>query len=301
MNVDRGEPNFQIECREKVLDTSGGTLIMGVLNVTPDSFSDGGEYLQAEAAVERALQMVEEGADIIDIGGESTRPAGPYGQGAENVSCDEECMRTVPVIQELAGKIEVPISIDTTKAGVARKALRAGATMVNDISAMRFDKKMAETVADFEVPVVLMHMKGTPKTMQANPVYGDLMGEIISFLNDRRESAMETGISANRIILDPGLGFGKTYAHNFQIIAQLSALGTLGCPILVGPSRKKFVGEHLDLPPSERLEGTLSALALSVNGGASIVRVHDVKEAHRAIVVADQVFAQRRRNTCSGQ
>jgi dihydropteroate synthase len=282
---------FEIDCRGKVLDTRSGTLLMGILNITPDSFSDGGIFLEQEAAIARAMQMVEEGADIIDIGGESTRPAGPYGEGADQVSSDEECRRTIPVIQALSDRISVPISIDTTKAIVAERALVAGAAIVNDISAMRFDSRMPDVIAAFGVPVVLMHMKGTPRTMQANPVYSDLMGEIVSFLADRRDTAVKAGVASNRIILDPGLGFGKKYEHNFQIIAQLQALRALGCPVLIGPSRKKFVGYPLELSPSDRLEGTLSALALSVLHGAHIVRVHDVKEARRAILVADQVLA----------
>ncbi|HCR16467.1 MAG TPA: dihydropteroate synthase [Candidatus Latescibacteria bacterium] len=289
---DKPAPSLKIDCRGKLLDAGAGTLIMGILNVTPDSFSDGGRFLEPRIAVERAHQMVEEGADIIDIGGESTRPAGPYGEGADTVSEEEECQRTLPVIQELASQIDVSISIDTTKAAVAGRALEAGAALVNDISALRFDSEMAETVAEFDAPVVLMHMKDTPETMQCNPVYDDLMGDIVEFLRNSRDRALKAGVGSDRIIVDPGLGFGKTYNHNFQIIARLRDLEELACPILIGPSRKKFVGAHLDLPPSERLEGTLAAIALSVIGGAQIVRVHDVREARKAIVVADQVAEQ---------
>ena len=262
---------------------------MGILNVTPDSFSDGGLYPTTERAVARAEEMVREGADFIDVGGESTRPAGPYGEGAQAVSTDEEIQRTVPVIEKLAERVDVAISIDTTKAEVARRAVQAGAALVNDISALRFDPAMGETVAAAGVPLVLMHMKGTPKTMQQNPTYRDLIGEIKGFLLERASAARDAGIAPEQIVIDPGLGFGKQIRHNFEIVARLSEFGALGYPLLVGPSRKGFVGAALKLPPEERLEGTLAALALCVAGGAHILRVHDVGAAVRALAVADAV------------
>lgn len=284
-------PHYRVGCRGKVLDLGPRTCIMGILNVTPDSFADGGRYLDPDRALGRAERMAEEGADIIDVGGESTRPAGPYGEGAGPVSADEEVRRTAPVVEKIAAKLDLPISIDTTKAEVARQALAAGAAVVNDISALRFDPRMAETVAEAGAAVVLMHMKGTPKTMQANPTYGDLLGEIAAFLSERRDAACAAGIGRQQVILDPGLGFGKRFAHNFELIARLSAFHALDCPLLVGPSRKSFVGAALNLPPAERLEGTLAALAFCVAGGAHILRVHDVRAARRAIRVAEQIVA----------
>ncbi|MDA0747204.1 MAG: dihydropteroate synthase, partial [bacterium] len=238
-----------------------------------------------------AEQMAEEGADIIDVGGESTRPAGPYGKGAQPVSTQEEIHRTVRVIEKIAGHLTLPISIDTTKAEVARAALESGASIVNDIGALRFDPDMAAVIARAGATVVLMHMQGTPETMQKAPTYKDLIGDILHFLATQRDVAVDSGIDPDRIILDPGLGFGKTYAHNFELLARLDAFHTLGCPLLVGPSRKKFVGAALNLPPEDRLEGTLAALSFCVAGGAHILRVHDVRAAVRAVRVAEQVAA----------
>ena len=280
---------YRLDCRGTVLELGRRTRIMGILNVTPDSFYDGGRFSAADRAAARAEQMVEEGADVIDIGGESTRPAGPYGEGAESVSVEEEIRRTAPLIEGISRRLSVPLSIDTTKSEVALRALEAGASLVNDISALRFDPRMAGVVATTGVPVVLMHMQGTPKTMQQNPSYEDLIGEITTFLAERRDAARSAGIPADRIVLDPGLGFGKTTAHNFEILARLHELHGLDCPLLLGPSRKGFVGAALNLPPQERLEGTLAALAFCVAGGAHILRVHDVEAAVRALSVADQV------------
>jgi dihydropteroate synthase len=282
-------PAYSLDCRGTVLELGRRTRIMGILNVTPDSFYDGGRFSAADRAVARAEQMVEEGADAIDIGGESTRPAGPYGGGAEAVSVEEEIRRTAPLIQTISRRISVPLSIDTTKSEVARRALEAGASLVNDISALRFDPRMADVVASAGVPVVLMHMQGTPKTMQQNPSYEDLIGEISAFLAERRDAAHSFGIPADRVVLDPGLGFGKTTAHNYEILARLREFHGLDCPLLVGPSRKGFVGAALNLPPEERLEGTLAALAFCAAGGAHILRVHDVEAAVRALSVAEQV------------
>ena len=269
---------MRITFRNRVLDLSGKTHIMGILNITPDSFSDGGLYLDRQKAIDRALKMVEEGADIIDIGGESTRP------GAEPVELEEELRRTIPVIEAVASKVDVPISIDTYKAGVAKRAIEAGATIVNDISGLRFDPEMASVVAETGVAVVVMHIKGTPKDMQKNPEYHDLFGEIIQYLRGSIEIAKKAGVPEERIIIDPGIGFGKRPEHNLQIIKRLDRFSVLGRPILVGPSRKSFIGIALgNLPPEERVEGTAAAVAISVYNGASIVRVHDVKTMHSVV------------------
>jgi len=259
------------------------TLIMGVLNVTYDSFSDGGLFVEAEAAVEHAERMVAEGADIIDVGGESSRP------GADPVPAEVEMDRVLPVIEKLAKRINVPISIDTYKSSVARCALGMGACMVNDISALRSDPDMAPVVAEARVPVVLMHMKGTPKDMQLDPHYDSLISEIISFLEDRIQAAVDAGISPSQIIVDPGIGFGKTVAHNLEIIRRLREFKCLGKPIMIGTSRKSFIGKVLDLPVGDRLEGTLATVAVAIANGADIVRVHDVKETARAARMTDAI------------
>jgi len=266
------------------LDLSKKTHIMGILNVTPDSFSDGGRYLDRKTAIDHALKMVDEGADIIDIGGESTRP------GAEPVPLEEELNRTIPVIEAISKKISVPVSIDTYKAEVARQAIQAGATIVNDISGLRFDPEMASVVAETGAAVVVMHIKGTPRDMQKNPEYQDLFGEIIEYLRGSIEIAKKAGVPEERIIIDPGIGFGKRPEHNLQIINRLDRFSVLGRPILVGTSRKSFIGLILDnLPPSERIEGTAASVAISVFNGASIVRVHDVKTMSRVVRVADAI------------
>lgn len=264
-----------------LLDFGERTYVMGILNVTPDSFADGGRYSNVQAAVEHGLQMAAEGADIIDIGGESTRP------GAEPVPIEEELKRTIPVIEGLCARLNMPISIDTYKFEVARKALDAGAAIVNDISALRADKKMAKLVADRNVPVIIMHMQGTPKNMQKHPQYKDVMGEIIAFLRERGEHALREGVLRERIIVDPGIGFGKTLTHNLQIMRRLPELRSLGFPILMGTSRKSFIGFALDLPVEERLEGTAATVAYSIAQGANIIRVHDVKEMARVARMTD--------------
>lgn len=264
-------------------DLSTRTLVMGILNVTPDSFSDGGKFLEYSAALSQAKKMVEEGVDIIDIGGESSRP------GAEPVSLKEELARVIPVIESLAPEIERPISIDTYKAEVARQALDAGADMVNDISGLRMDEKMAQLVAERNVPVVIMHIQGTPRNMQDNPQYEDVVGEIIAFFRERIEVALEAGVKKERIIIDPGIGFGKTVEHNLQIMHSLSQFKSLGRPILLGTSRKSFIGAVLDLSVEERLEGTAATLAYGISQGADIIRVHDVKEAVRVARMTDAI------------
>jgi len=272
--------------RWRDLGLGGRVLIVGILNVTPDSFSDGGRFLSPDAAVERALAMEREGADIIDVGGESSRP------GAEPVPVEEELRRVLPVLERLRGKLRIPISIDTTKAEVAEVALRAGASIVNDISALRFDPAMAPVVAEFGAGLVLMHMLGTPKTMQQDPHYEDVVTEVRDFLAERALYAQSQGIPREAIAVDPGVGFGKTVEHNLEILRRLSELAELGFPVLVGPSRKSFIGAVLGLPVEERLEGTLAACAVAVVRGADILRVHDVREVRRA---ADLALHLRRR------
>lgn len=259
------------------------TLVMGVLNATPDSFYDGGRYAALDAALAHAEQMLEEGADILDIGGESTRP------GADPVPEAEEIRRVVPLIEAIVARYpEVAISVDTTKSRVAQHALQAGACILNDISGATFDPHMLEVAAQTGALVVLMHIKGTPKTMQQNPIYDDVVAEVRTTLDAHARRALEAGIPKERIWLDPGIGFGKTVEHNLQLLRGLPELRALDFPILVGTSRKSFIGHLLGgLPPEERLEGTLATLALAVAWGADIVRVHDVKAAVRAVKVAD--------------
>jgi dihydropteroate synthase len=266
------------------LDLSRKTHVMGILNVTPDSFTDGGIFFRKDSAVEHGLRMVEEGADIIDIGGESTRP------GSDPVEDKEEIRRTIPVIEELAKRVNVPLSIDTYKAGVAKRALDAGASMVNDISGLRFDPDMAVVVAEFKVPVVLMHIKGSPKNMQMNPEYEALIPEILDYLRGSIRLAVDAGVGENMIIVDPGIGFGKTFEHNLQILKDLYEFTLLEKPVLIGPSRKAFIGKILgNSPTSERMEGTAAAVAISIMNGADIVRVHDVKEMVKVAKVADAI------------
>ncbi len=249
---------------------------MGVLNVTPDSFSDGGRYLDVERAVEHGRQLAAAGADIIDVGGESSRP------GATPVSEEEELGRVVPVIERLAsgapGQRVVAISVDTTKAAVAERALAAGARIVNDISALRFDERMVEVVRDAGAGVVLMHMQGTPATMQQAPRYDDVVRQVREFLAERIEFAVARGVQKSQIAVDPGIGFGKTVEHNLQLLARLEQLRALGCPIVVGASRKSFIGNILGRQTHERLAGSLAAAAWSAARGADVVRAHDVAE-----------------------
>lgn len=261
---------------------------MGILNLTPDSFSDAGLYFDKFLAVEKAYQMLEDGADIIDIGGESTRP------GSEPVPLEEELRRTIPVIKTLSTEIKAPISIDTYKAEVARRALDSGASIVNDVSGLRFDPEMPEVVAEYKVPVVIMHIKGTPKNMQQNPTYDALIPEIMDYLRVSIRLAMKFGVEEDKIIIDPGIGFGKTFDHNLEIIKNLHEFTLLEKPLLIGPSRKAFIGKILgDLPTSERLEGTAAAVAISIFNGANIIRVHDVKEMVRVAKVADAIKKER--------
>ena len=288
MTTTVGTQSFVFQFGKKTCDLSSRTHLMGILNVTPDSFSDGGQFLARDAAVEHALRMVEDGADIIDVGGESTRPKGKnYGDGAEVVSMEEELERVIPVIEILVKRTGVPVSIDTHKSEVAREALNAGASIVNDISGFKFDKAMPVVVADAGASAVVMHIQGTPKTMQQNPSYRDLIGDVCEYLEAGVERGRRAGIT--QMIIDPGIGFGKRLEHNLALIGQLRAFETLGCPILVGPSRKSFIGAVLDLPVNDRLEGSLAAAVASVLNGAHLLRVHEVKETKRAVMIADAI------------
>jgi dihydropteroate synthase len=269
-----------LKIREVEFNLEERVLLQGVLNITPDSFSDGGLYLRDEKAVSRALAMVEDGADIIDVGGESTRP------GSLPVPVEEELRRVIPVIEGVRRRSEVPISIDTTKAEVAAAAAAAGADMVNDISGLRQDPEMIKVLRDNKLPVIIMHCKGTPADMQRDPRYDDLLGEIAEFLQTSAERALRAGVPPGGIIIDPGIGFGKTVGHNLTILKRLSVLAELGYPVAVGPSRKSFIGAALGLEVGDRLEGSLAAAAVAVANGADLVRLHDVKEGRRAIDLA---------------
>ncbi|MCP4931124.1 MAG: dihydropteroate synthase [Candidatus Marinimicrobia bacterium] len=266
------------------LNKPSNTLIMGILNVTPDSFSDGGKFDTPEQAASHASKMIEDGADIIDIGGESTRP------GAEPVSIDEELNRTIPVIEAIRDQSDCIISIDTYKSKVAESALDAGANMVNDISGLTFDEGMASLVAEKETPVVIMHIKGTPLDMQKEPHYEDLMEEIKDYFTAKIAKAKEAGIPNTNIILDPGIGFGKRLEDNFELIRELKQICAMEYPILIGPSRKSFIGTVLNLPITERLEGTLASITAGVMNGARIVRVHDIMAVRRTIAITEKIM-----------
>jgi len=264
---------------------------MGIVNMTPDSFSDGGRFVQGPGgtpdvgrAVDEALAMADEGADILDVGGESTRP------GSERVSQEDELGRVIPVIEAVSSATDIPVSIDTYKASVAREAIRAGASIINDISAMSFDPEMAGVAAEYGAAVVLMHIKGTPADMQKDPHYDDLLGEVKGFLRNAAGKAAAAGVDPGRILLDPGIGFGKRLEHNLELIRRLGEIRALGYPVVLGASRKSFIGMLTDgAPPDDRLAGSLSAAVLGACTGASIVRVHDVRATRRALAVADAV------------
>ena len=277
---------FVLATKPRPLQIGGRALIMGVLNCTPDSFYDGGRYFSHEAAIAHGQLLAEEGAEVIDIGGESTRPKGVYGGGAEPVSVEEEKRRVLPVIEALSKIVNLPLSIDTYKAAVASAAVQAGASLVNDISGFQFDPQMPETVAQLGVPVVIMHTKGSPAEMQSNPAYENLLDELYLYFEEQIALARAAGIAADRLIIDPGLGFGKRVQDNYEILRRLPEFHGLGCPILIGPSRKSFVGKALNLPPEQRLEGTAAAVAAAVMNGAHIIRVHDVREMRRVATIA---------------
>ena len=260
------------------------SLLMGILNVTPDSFSDGGQYLAKNSAVNHALKMINDGADIIDIGGESTKPF------SEPVSLDEELSRVIPVIEALRKETDVCISIDTTKSEVAHQALGMGASIINDVSAMEFDKKMVDIALKYDCPIVLMHMEGVPKNMQENPQYSSLISEIISYLKARVDFAVSKGINRNKIIIDPGIGFGKSVEDNFEIINNLNHFTELGFPVMLGASRKSFIGIALDVPENKRIEGSLAANIIGLQKGISIFRIHDVDQNRKAIAIAKKIL-----------
>ncbi|MBM4087601.1 MAG: dihydropteroate synthase [Planctomycetes bacterium] len=274
-----------VVANDGALKLGAKTLVMGVLNVTPDSFSDGGQHFAAEAAVRHGLEMVEAGADIIDVGGESTRP------GAETVPETDEIRRVVPVIEALMAKATPFISIDTYKPAVAAAALDAGARMVNDVNGLR-DAKMMALVARRGVPAVIMHMQGMPRDMQKNPTYADVVGDILAFLRAQIAAAVRAGVAAERLIVDPGIGFGKTVAHNLEILRRLDEFRSLGRPVMIGTSRKSFIGQVLGVPVEQRLMGTAATVAWAVAKGAKIVRVHDVREAVQVVRMCDAIKAE---------
>jgi len=276
-----GGPVWQIG--DRAFDCSERTLVMGILNVTPDSFSDGGAFVSERAAIDHGVDMVVQGADIIDVGGESTRP------GSDLVTAREEIRRVVPIVEQLVAQLAgFPISVDTRKAEVAEAALGAGAIVVNDVSAGT-DPRMFGVVRASGAALVLMHMKGEPKTMQEAPHYDDVVAEVREFLAERVEAAVFAGIDPERVAIDPGIGFGKDLGHNLTLIHHVDALLELGRPVLVGPSRKRFIGSLLDLPEDQRVEGTAAAVAWMVARGAHVVRVHDVREISRVVRVVDAI------------
>jgi len=281
--ADIGYTMYDVRAKRRALSIGKRTLIMGVLNVTPDSFSDGGRYPDAASAAESAKEMISQGADIIDIGGESSRP------GSERISAAEEIRRVMPVIEALKGA-SVPVSIDTWKGEVARRALRAGADMVNDITALKGDPDMAGVIAEFDAAVVLMHMKGDPGDMQDAPYYDDVMSEICSYLSEASVRAEDAGIDPEKIIVDPGIGFGKTLEHNLMILKELGRLKEeLKRPVLAGASRKSFIGEVTGKDVTKRVFGTAASVSAAVLAGADIVRVHDVGEMADVVRVADAI------------
>ena len=281
---------FRLRLRSRALVLGERTLIMGVLNVTPDSFSDGGAYLDSGDAVARALQMERDGADIVDIGGESTRP------GSSPITIEEELRRIMPVIEALREKLTVPISVDTRRAKVAEAALKAGAELVNDVSGLRTDARLAEVARRARTPLLLMHMRGTPQTMQRGPFARDVIRDVMSGLREAVARAERAGVAKSKILIDPGIGFGKTHEQNFEILARLPEVARLGCPIVIGTSRKAFLGKALakpgeaSAPTAERILGTAATVTASILGGAHIVRVHDVAEMAGVVRVADSIL-----------
>jgi dihydropteroate synthase len=281
---------FRLTLPSRVLVLGERTLVMGVLNVTPDSFSDGGRYLSVTSAVEAALAMQRAGADILDIGAESTRP------GSSGISAAEEVARLLPVLQALRGRLKIPVSVDTRKASVAELAVRAGAELLNDVSGLKHDPRLAEVAARHRVPLVLMHIRGTPETMQKLPFAKDALRDVTAALRQSIAIAQRAGVAKSQIILDPGIGFGKSYAQNYELIAKLPALAKLGYPLLVGTSRKGFLGATLarhgkPAPPGQRIWGTAATVTASILNGAHIVRVHDVGEMLQVARVCDALLS----------
>jgi dihydropteroate synthase len=276
---------FKLRVPSGTLALGERTLVMGILNVTPDSFSDGGKFLDTGAAVARALEIERAGSDIIDVGGESTRP------GSEPISADEELRRVIPVLESLRGRLNIPISIDTSKPEVADAAVAAGAQILNDVSGLRSGPAMAEIARRRKLPLILMHMRGEPRTMQKMPFARDVLRDVASGLRKSLAIARRAGVPQSQVVLDPGIGFGKSRPQNFELLARLQELARLGCPLLVGASRKKFVGDILGgLPANERVWGTAATVAAAILGGAHIVRVHDVAEMAQVARVADAIL-----------
>ncbi|MGM3306034.1 dihydropteroate synthase [Anabaena sp. WFMT] len=277
----------QLIIRERCFIWGQRTYLMGILNVTPDSFSDGGLFNTASTALTQAQAMVAAGADMIDIGGQSTRP------GAKQITLTEELDRVLSVLQVIRPEISIPISVDTTRANVAKAAVEAGADIVNDISGGTFDPEMLATVSHLDVPIILMHIRGTPQTMQQQTNYQDLIQDIYSFLSQQKKAAIAAGIKQNKIIIDPGIGFAKNYEQNLEIFRRLPSLKMLNCPILVGASRKSFIGNILNQPnPKARVWGTAAACCAAIFNGADILRIHDVSEMRDVSLVADAIYRQ---------
>ena len=285
---------FRVHLRSRILILGERTLVMGVLNITPDSFSDGGKYLDSETAIARGLHLEKEGADILDIGGESTRP------GASPITAEEELRRILPVIKVLHGKLRIPISVDTRRADVAEAALDAGAEILNDVSGLRMDLRLGDVARRGHAPLILMHMRGAPETMQRGPFARDVIRDVLAGLRAARARAKRAGLTKTQLLLDPGIGFGKKYEQNFEILARLPELAALGCPIVIGTSRKAFLGKALggsggpSVPPDQRLLGTAATVTASILGGAHIVRVHDVAEMLQVVRVTDHVLKNSR-------
>ncbi len=278
-----GQSRLRIPTTPVPLTYRGRPLVMGVLNVTPDSFSDGGAFPDPDAAVQRGIQMASEGVDLIDVGGESTRP------GSQPVPLKEELRRVLPVVARLTNAVRIPLSVDTSKAEVASQALEAGASIVNDVTALRGDSAMAGVIARRRAAVILMHMRGTPQTMQRHPRYRDVLSEVSAFLLQAAHEAEAAGVDRSRILVDPGLGFGKTVAHNLALLRGLPQLLSLGYPVVIGPSRKSFIGAVLEAEVPERLAGTLGCVAFAQRCGTHVVRVHDVKPAAQLLRMLEAI------------
>lgn len=276
---------YTLRSKSRTFTLGDRTLVMGIVNVTPDSFSDGGAFFEHDDAIRQARKLIDSGADMLDLGGESTRPL------SEPVSAEEERRRVLPLIRAIRSYSDIPISIDTTKAEVAQAAILAGADIINDVSALRFDSAMVDVAREHSVPVVLMHMQGIPRTMQENPTYASLFSEIVAFLEERIQFAVESGLPREQIVVDPGIGFGKTIAHNALIVRRLDFLNLLDRPVLFGASRKRFIGSILDRPVQDREIGTVVVNTLALAGGAHIIRVHDVAVQRQVALMYDAIRA----------